>query len=138
MENLSNSININNSIISQNGNSIDITKIYDSFKLNLQGDRIERENKLLLENNFIEPSILLSFNYSLEKLSILFERLKFRLMVIGTRNSHHAEFANCLIGKNSLFEVNNIILIVRQKPKTSEKSILYKCEINKELGFDFK
>ena len=110
----------------------DYEVIQDDFRNRILSKVSEYE--FLLNNNLIEPSMIIRIKHNINKLNLLFEEVKYRFLLIGAFNSGKTSFLNAMIGYDLLNHSNHpttqIILIIR--PTDCDKPQLYKAK------FDYK
>jgi hypothetical protein len=113
---------------------IDIALIKDDFSKNLSENAYEHD--ILLENNLVEPNIVLSLKYATYRLENIFNQIINRYIFLGTHNSQLYEIFNCILSQQLLTSLNNIIVILR--PSESYLPGLYSATLDQSFGINFK
>ncbi len=131
-----NLINVNNSLINfsnevssfYNNSKIDIKNIYNDFYKSKNSN--EYGYDLLLENNFVDPSLIYGIYYSSFRLDIAFKTELNRFIILGSQESKINDFMNCLIKDFDKFfciennNLKNIFLIIKFIDDKKDQKIL--------------
>lgn len=125
---------------------IDYESIVNHFNTDLKKDEEnEHTQNLLHENGLIDPSLLLSLKYAMFKLKLMIEKINYRVMILGAKNSEHWTLFNCLCKENIVPEIKNIFLVTKlvkitnyNKPSNNLSSKLFKCKVEESIGLNFE
>lgn len=116
----------------------DINKLFDldGIKEDFNNTIKDRENEhdLLLENNLIDPSIVLSLQYSVIKLDTLLNDQRYRIFFLSTCTAKLNNIVNCYLGGFFLPKLNNIIVVIQDCEDTIQ---LWRCQIDIKNGIEF-
>jgi hypothetical protein len=94
------------------------------------------KEKLLLENNLIDPAIILTMKYSLAQVNLHSKQISYRIHLITEEKRKGTDLLNCMMHVFNFEESKNIILLF----KNVEGNIcrLYSSKISTSLGIEIK